>query len=240
MTHTVVMHSHRGGTGKSTMLANMALLMAAEGRRVALIDTDIQSPALDVLFRLPHGECSLTDYLMGSCEIEDATHQVSPEGVYLVPARTDASSLGQIMTRGYDVGLLPEAFSRLGDLYDLDVLLVDTHAGLNNETVTSMASADVLATALRVDRVDLAGADEIVPLAWQLACRRALVISMAPEGADAEQARKRAERVYGAPTVGVLPYVAELAALGGNQIFAEAHPGHPLMAEFREIISALV
>ncbi|MGW1892866.1 MinD/ParA family ATP-binding protein [Streptomyces sp. NPDC002004] len=240
MARTVVVHSHRGGTGKSTMLANMGLLVAAEGRRVALVDMDIQSPTLDVLFDLPPEECSLTDYLLGRCEIEDAAHRVGPEGLYLVPARTATSSLGEIMATGYDVGLLPEAFSRLADFYDLDVLLLDTHAGLNNETVTAMASADVLAIALRADRIDLAGAEEIAPLARQLACRRALVVSMAPEGVDPTIMRQKAESAYGAPTAGILPYVAELAALGGEQIFAEACPGHPLVAEFRKIISALV
>ncbi|MFF4042417.1 MULTISPECIES: MinD/ParA family ATP-binding protein [unclassified Streptomyces] len=239
MARTVVMYSHRGGTGKSTLLANMAYLIARGGRRVALVDTDIQSPTLDVLFGLPSGGCSLTDYLLGRCEIEDTVHRVEPEGLYVVPARTEPGSLAEIMATGYDVGLLPEAFGRLVTSYDLDVLLLDTHAGLNNETVTAMASADLLVIVARADRIDLAGADELAPLAGSLACRRALVISMAPEGVEAPVVRERAEDAYGAATAGVLPYVAELAALGGDRIFATALPGHPLVAELRRIISVL-
>lgn len=239
MALTVVMHSHRGGTGKSTLLANMAYLIAGEGRRVALVDTDIQSPALDVLFGLRPGDCSLTDYLLGRCEIEDAVHQVGPEGLYVVPARTETGSLAEIMATGYDVGLLPEAFARLVASFDLDVLLLDTHAGLNNETVTAMASADLLVIALRADRIDLVGAAELAPLAGSLACRRALVISMAPEGVEAADVRARAEDAYGAGTAGVLPYVAELAALGGDRIFADARPGHPVIEELRSIIGVL-
>ncbi|MFE9093933.1 MinD/ParA family protein [Streptomyces sp. NPDC007264] len=240
MARTVVLYSHRGGTGKSTMLANMAVLLAAEGRRVAVVDTDIQSPTLDVLFGLGPGECSLTDYLLGRCEIEDAAHRVGPEGVHLVPARTSPASLAEIMATGYDVGLLPEAFDRLVAGHDLDVLLLDTHAGLNNETVTAMASADLLVIVVRTDRIDLAGAGEIARLAGQLACRRALVVSMAPEGVDTSAVRARAEDAYGAATAGILPYVGRLAALGGERIFARAHPDDPLVAEFRKIISVLV
>ncbi|WP_415947784.1 MinD/ParA family ATP-binding protein [Streptomyces sp. KLOTTS4A1] len=237
---SIVLYSHRGGTGKTTLLANMAVLIAAAGHRVALVDTDIQSPALDVVLKLPPGECSLTDYLLGRCEIEDAAHRVGPEGLYVVPARTSSSSLAEIRSSGYDVGLLPEAFDRLAAVHDLDVLLLDTHAGLNNETLAAMASADVLLIALRPDRIDLTGADETSPLTARLGCRRALVINMAPEGVDLERVRERAEGAYGAPTAGVLPYVGQLAALGGERLFAEACPGHPLVAELRKIISTLV
>jgi len=52
MATIVSIHSFRGGTGKSNMTANLATLLAASGRRVAVIDTDIQSPGIHVLFGL--------------------------------------------------------------------------------------------------------------------------------------------------------------------------------------------
>ncbi|MGW7327712.1 AAA family ATPase [Streptomyces sp. NPDC054840] len=238
MTRTIVVHSHRGGTGKSSVLANLALLLAAEGRRVGVVDTDIQSPTLDLLFRLGPG-ASLTDYLLGRCEIETTAQQTGVPGLYVVPARTGAAALREIMAGGYDVGLLPEGFDRLAVHHALDVLLLDTHAGLNNESVTAMASADVLMIMARADRIDLSGVEETIALAGRLTCRRNLVLSMAPEGIDREAARRRSEAVYKAPLAGILPYSPEMAALYGERIFAEAHPDHPLVGEFRTIISAL-
>ncbi|WP_371614936.1 AAA family ATPase [Streptomyces sp. NBC_00454] len=237
MTQIVVVHSYRGGTGKSSVLANLALLIAAGGRRVGVIDTDIQSPTLDLLFRLGPGP-SLADYLLGRCEIEAAAQEALP-GLYVVPARTGTAALRELMTTGYDVGLLPEGFNRLAVHHDLDVLLLDTHAGLNNESVTAMASADVLMIMARADRIDLLGVEETIALTGRLACRRTLVMSMAPEGIDREAARRRAEDVYCTPLAGILPYVPEMAALYGERIFAEAHPDHPLVGEFHTIISAL-
>ncbi|MCX4802796.1 AAA family ATPase [Streptomyces sp. NPDC058682] len=238
MTRTIVVHSHRGGTGKSSVLANLALLLAGEGRRVGVVDTDIQSPTLDLLFRLGPG-ASLTDYLLGRCEIETTAQQAGAPGLYVVPARTGTAALREIMAGGYDVGLLPEGFDRLAAHFALDVLLLDTHAGLNNESVTAMASADVLMIMARADRIDLSGVEETIALAGRLTCRRNLVLSMAPEGIDRDAARRRSEAVYGAPLAGILPYSPEMAALYGERIFAEAHPDHPLVGEFRTIISAL-
>ncbi|MCP3759935.1 MinD/ParA family protein [Streptomyces sp. TBY4] len=242
MTRTIVVHSYRGGTGKSSVLANLALLLAGEGRRVGVVDTDIQSPTLDLLFRLCPGP-SLADYLLGRCEIEAAAQQVATArgrgSLYVVPARTGTAALRELMTTGYDVGLLPEGFDRLSVHHALDVLLLDTHAGLNNESVTAMASADVLLIMARADRIDLLGARETIALTGRLACRRTLVMSMAPEGIDREAARLLAEEFYRTPLAGILPYVPQMAALHGERIFSEAHPDHPLVGEFRTIISAL-
>ncbi|MET9606790.1 MinD/ParA family protein [Streptomyces sp. NPDC006512] len=239
MTRTIVVHSHRGGTGKSSVLANLALLLAAGGHRVGAVDTDLQSPTLDLLFGLPPGAGSLADYLLGRCEIETAARRTGVPGLYLVPARTGTAALRELMTTGYDVGLLPEGFDRLARHHALDVLLLDTHAGLNNESVTAMGSADVVLIMARADRIDLSGVEETIALVGRLACRRVLVLSMAPEGIDREDVRRRAEDVYGAPLAGVLPYVPEMAALYGERIFVDAHPGHPLVGEFRAILSAL-
>ncbi|MEU7406789.1 P-loop NTPase, partial [Streptomyces sp. NPDC044948] len=50
MSQIITVHSYRGGTGKSSTAANLGLLLASSGLRVALVDTDIQTPALDVMF----------------------------------------------------------------------------------------------------------------------------------------------------------------------------------------------
>jgi MinD-like ATPase involved in chromosome partitioning or flagellar assembly len=42
MPQIISIHSYRGGTGKSNITANLAALLAANGRRVGVVDTDIQ------------------------------------------------------------------------------------------------------------------------------------------------------------------------------------------------------
>ena len=46
----VSIHSFRGGTGKSNTTANLASQVALTGKRVGIVDTDIQSPGIHVLF----------------------------------------------------------------------------------------------------------------------------------------------------------------------------------------------
>lgn len=63
----VAAHSFRGGTGKSNIVANTAACIACKGKKVGIVDTDIQSPGIHVLFGFePESiENSLNDYLWG-------------------------------------------------------------------------------------------------------------------------------------------------------------------------------
>lgn len=242
MSKIVAMHSYRGGTGKSTTAANLGVLLARRGYRVALVDADLQAPAMDVLFAPGAAEKprSLIDYLLGLCEIEDAAHEVS-DGLYLVPARSGVSKIDEIMAHGYDVGLLREGFDRLIELLGLDVLVVDTHAGISNETATSIGIADELLIVTRADRLDLTGAAESIALANRLNCpRRAVVVNLADGENMPEAMRGDVETVYGARISAIVPYIAEMATLADEQLFVTACPDHPLIDSYHRIIDSLM
>ncbi|GGS93395.1 CDP-3, 6-dideoxy-D-glycero-L-glycero-4-hexulose-4-reductase [Planobispora rosea] len=243
MTEVITIHSFRGGTGKSTTIANMALLMAVAGRRVALVDMDIQSPSTAILFDIPDygSRFSLADYLVGRCEIEDAAYHLPGSGddvsaLFLIPALTDAARIGEVLAKGYDVGLLGEGFDRLIASLDLDVLLLDTHSGISNETVTALASCDKLLVLTRPDRLDLACAEETLSLAARLGCPDpVLVMNMAPGGAVPDEMLRHAELVYGVPVSVVLPYSPAPVEITGAD-----RPEHRLIAGYHQIVSLIV
>ena len=56
MPQIISVHSYRGGTGKSNITASLATLLATNGRRVGVVDTDIQSPGIHILFGLDEAE----------------------------------------------------------------------------------------------------------------------------------------------------------------------------------------
>ncbi|WP_248962189.1 MinD/ParA family ATP-binding protein [Sphaerisporangium perillae] len=243
MARVITMHSYRGGTGKSSTAANMGLLLAAEGLRVGILDTDIQSPAVDTIFGVPPGAatCTFADYLVGRCEIEEAVRPVPGQDLFIVPSRTGLSAINEIMADGYDVGLLNEAVTRLVAAFRPDVLLLDTHTGINTETVMAVAGSDALVIVTRAHRLDLAGAAESVALADRLGCgQRAVVVNMVPEGTPDADLVPRVEKAYGSPVTAVLPYVPEMAELAGEHVFVTAHPRHALVAGYREINSVVL
>lgn len=51
MAKTITFYSYKGGVGRSMALANVAYLLASKGRRVFLMDFDLEAPGLDTLFK---------------------------------------------------------------------------------------------------------------------------------------------------------------------------------------------
>src|SRR5579871_6837610 len=97
MAQIISIHSFRGGTGKSNTTANIAAILAGEGKRVGVVDTDIQSPGIHILFGY-HGEeitASLNDYLWHGLPIEATALDVGknikqsfPGQLFLIPSST--------------------------------------------------------------------------------------------------------------------------------------------------------
>ena len=83
MAKIVSIHSYRGGTGKSNLTANLAVCLASSGKRVAVVDTDIQSPGIHMLFGLEDTSHlrTLNDYLWERCPVHEAATDVTPPSV---------------------------------------------------------------------------------------------------------------------------------------------------------------
>jgi MinD-like ATPase involved in chromosome partitioning or flagellar assembly len=246
----IAVHSFRGGTGKSNSCANLAAILAQEGRRVAVVDTDIQSPGVHVIFGVDNAEVphSLNDYLRGRCEIADAAQDVTPalDGdvtgrVFLIPSSIDPNQIAQVIRDGYDVGLLTEGFRRLiGDL-SLDALIIDTHPGLNEETLLSIAMADVLAVILRPDEQDYEGTNVTVRVARRLGVpRMMLIVNKTPAVFDRENVRAEVEAAYGCDVAAVIPHSDEMMALSSRDIFSLRYPDHPVSDLYRSVAQALI
>jgi MinD-like ATPase involved in chromosome partitioning or flagellar assembly len=250
MSKIISIHSFRGGTGKSNTTANIAALLAAEGRRIGVVDTDIQSPGIHVLFGVDQETLShsLNDYLWGKCSIEQAAHDVTPnlgasiEGrVFLIPSSIKPTDIARVMHEGYDVGLLNEGFRDLiGDLA-LDALLIDTHPGLNEETLLSIAMSNALVIIMRPDQQDYEGTSVTVSVARKLRVpRMMLVVNRTPTVFDFAEVKDRVEKIYECEVAAVLPHSEELMVLSSAGIFAVKYPDSPVTGLYRQVATRLM
>lgn len=249
MSRIAAIHSFRGGTGKSNTAANVAALLAAEGRRVGVVDLDILSPGIHILFGLDQAAMgpSLNAYLWGQCEITEAAHDVTPveiqgEGrTWLVPSSVQPHDIARVIHEGYDVALLNDGFRSLIKKLSLDVLILDTHPGLNEETLLSLALSHTLAIVLRPDHQDYEGTQVTVTVARKLKVPNiVLVVNKTPEVFDAAEVRDRVTTAYGCPVAAVLPHSDELMALSSAGIFSLRYPAHPITERYRRIADALM
>jgi septum site-determining protein MinD len=242
----VSVHSFRGGTGKSNTTANLAALAAATGQRVGVVDTDIQSPGIHVLFGLEEHQMrhSLNEYLWGKCTIQETAHDVTPPGssgkVFLIPSSINAGEIARVLREGYDVGVLNDGLQDLTGALDLDLLLIDTHPGLNEETLLSIAISDVLVIVMRPDQQDYQGTGVTLEVARRLEVPKLLVVvNKVPDSFPPEEVAARVRATYGAEVAAVLPHLDEVMTLASAGIFALAYPDHRLTEQYRHVVSLL-
>ncbi len=250
MSKIISIHSFRGGTGKSNTTANLSTLIATQGLRVGVIDTDIQSPGIHVLFNLDEEEMvhSLNDYLWGKCEIEETAHDITGNlqkeikgQLYLIPSSIKAGEIARVLREGYDVGLLNDGFHELVEKLDLDVLMIDTHPGLNEETLLSIAISDALAIILRPDQQDYQGTGVTVEVARKLAVpQMMLLVNKVPSTFDFDEVKTKVEQTYGCPVAAVLPHSDEMMALASSGVFVLHYPDHVVTTELEKMAASLM
>jgi septum site-determining protein MinD len=245
----ISVHSFRGGTGKSNITANVAFLLALGGRSVGVIDTDIQSPGIHILFGLEGAEIttSLNDYLWHRRDITETALDVTRnlaadiEGrLFLIPSSTEPGQIARVLREGYDAERLTRGLRALVDGLELDILLIDTHPGLNEETLLSLIISHMLVIIMRPDKQDYEGTGITMQVARQLEVPHStIVVNKAPPHLEPEAIAIKVEQIYDCAVAAVLPYCPEMLTLASEGIFSIHFPDHQLTTLFRQIAAAL-
>lgn len=242
MTKIISIHSFRGGTGKSNVTANLATLIARMGFRVGIVDLDVQSPGIHVLFGLDENKVkyTLNDYLWGRCALETAAYDVSSVlakrqnwfanrgKLHLIPSSIKTGEISRILREGYDARLLNDGFRQLTQRLQLDYLFIDTHPGINEETLVSVIISDVLVVILRPDQQDYQGTAVTIDVARKLEVpKMLLVVNKALSALIGEALRQQLQGIYHMPVAAILPVCQEMFQLGSSDIFCMRYPEHP-------------
>lgn len=225
-------------------------MVACTGRRVGIIDTDIQSPGIHVLFGLTETGMhhSLNDFLWGKCSIEEAAYNVAASvskeasrdiqlaDLFLIPSSLKAGDIARVLQEGYEVALLTDGFQELIDRLSLEYLFIDTHPGVNEETLLSIALSDKLLIVLRPDNQDFQGTAVTVELARRLRVQEmALLINKVPSSMNVEELQQQIERAYQLPIRGIFPLNMEMVEVASRGIFCLRYPAHPFTFELSNV-----
>ena len=161
--------------------------------------------------------------------------------LFLLPASIKAGEITRVLREGYEVNLLTDGFRTLIRTLRLDYLFIDTHPGLNEETLLSLLISDMLVLILRPDQQDFQGTAVTVEVARKLQMKKILlVINKALPKLDFPSLQQQVEQAYDAPVAGILPVSEEMIELGSAGIFSLAYPEHPYSQGVREIAAQIL
>ncbi len=176
---TLAFHSYKGGTGKTTLISNLAALHANQGKNVCLLDFDLYAPSLGMYFRkkpstylnnLLRGDL---DQSNGEVDVSSVVTDLSPElglkGRLLVGfASADKEDIGEIEfqhDQRWQLTAIKRFQSFKNQLFEeqnLDCLLLDTSPGIRYWSINSLAMANMLFLIMKTSDMDIEGTKKMV------------------------------------------------------------------------------
>ncbi len=247
--HIIAVHSGKGGVGKSTVTANLAVALAQAGYRVGLLDADIHGPSIPKMFR-----CE--DARPYSVE-EDGRTLIEPieqYGVKMLSIGFFVDPGSAVIWRG---GMASNAIKQLiEDAHwgELDYFLIDLPPGTSDIHLTLISELQltgviVVTTPQPVALVDARKGVEMfrnekvnVPILGLVENMSWFTPAELPENRYyifGKDGGKALAAELGIPLLGQIPLVQSIREGGDEGLPIALQPGHPAAIEFDKIAGQL-
>ena len=158
MGEVIVITSGKGGVGKTTTTANLGSSLALEGKKVALVDTDIGLRNLDVVMGLENRIVyNIVDVIEGNCRYSQAIiKDKCCSGLFLLPAAQTRDK----------TAIAPEQMKKLMEQLkpEYDYIIIDCPAGIEHGFKNAIAAADRALVVTTPEVSAIRDADRIIGL----------------------------------------------------------------------------
>jgi chromosome partitioning protein len=176
---TLAFHSYKGGTGKTTLIANLAALYAMQGLRVCLLDFDLYAPSLGMYFskkpmtylnNLLRGELDLPNGAVdASSLLTDVSSELGLKGKLLLgfssANKEDVDEIEFQHEQKWQLRAIKRFQSfknQLFEEHELDYLFLDTSPGIRYWSINTLAVSNFLFLVMKTSDMDVEGTKKMV------------------------------------------------------------------------------
>jgi len=221
------------------------------GKRVAVIDLDLEGPGLHVIFGISDGEirATINDVLQRPIPISDVVLDLTPRlGVesgclLFCPAGHRLEEILSMVDTGFNFSRFKAVLNNLASEYRLDYLLIDSHPGIEKDTILSMAVCDVVVLLSRVDHQDMFGSGVMNEVASQLRKPVVLILNMIPSSVGEKESKKIGEKIaslFNLQVLTALPFNSDVFENLSRGVFVLEHEKDPMTRKFTEMAENMI
>ena len=251
----ISIHSSRGGTGKTVIATNLAVILASKGYNVALLDLDFRAPSLATVFSKKissPSRCWLNDFLDGRCTADrvliDVSEQLRLKGKLLVGlANPNMDAILNVMekSRAWEVTAVKKLFSMLSLLFNdmrVDCCIFDTSPGVQYSSINSAISSDLSVIVTTLDSLDLEGTKSILSDLYDELSKKTVVLvnkyspetRISPNGTQ-DTLINKVQRMLKHRVIGAIPCYCDVLQQERASILAVEKPSHPFVKKLEEV-----
>lgn len=165
----IILHSQKGGPGKTTLSCNIAHELARRGNKTILIDLDIAQPTIQHIFKIPDKKIkhTINDILMGKKKVsEDVVLETKNPNLHLIVAKENVEYGEGLLSLLEDIQQysffalheMTKFLKRMGFRY----VVYDLAPGYRMESVNAAAIADARIFVIRPSTFSFAGAKQML------------------------------------------------------------------------------
>jgi len=201
--------SGKGGTGKTTIAANLGVALAKIGRETIVIDADITLANLELILGMEGLPVTLQNVLAGEADILDAIYK-GPGGVRIIPAGVSLEGL-----RKANPDKLEDVLTTLLDMAEF--IILDAPAGLEKSAVVALAASDEVLLVVNPEIASITDALKTKYIAEKLGARMLGIVVNRVTKLSVEIAKKEIEAILEGKVLAVIPEdpeVRKAAAFG--------------------------
>ena len=253
MSKIIAVHSYKGGTGKTLLSVNLAVIFAKRGKKVCLFDLDFRAPSLFSVLKVENAECWLNDYLNGTCDINkvliDLSSRIQGNGKFFIGLANPATEAIRDMSakdRKWEMRALGRLLSLRNTLLndqEFDYLIFDTSPGLQYSSINAIVTADFVVVATTSDRSDVDGTRRMLRELYNLFEKKTgLVLNKVLDSASKskrDEMNSKVKTIYQVPLLGLVPCFCEILRAEGNSIFVQDKPDHPFIKILDEMVKKI-
>jgi chromosome partitioning protein len=136
----IAVFNAKGGVGKTTTAVNLAVCLAAMGRRVLLVDMDAQGNATTSFGSPQLPEVGTYELITGRCSLAEAMRPTFVDGLWLVGATDGLNAIDLELAENPPAhGVLRDIVA--GEGHGIDLVIIDCPPGVGAATVNALVSA---------------------------------------------------------------------------------------------------